>query len=124
MVRPGHVITVATPPDVESVQVTLPDSTVREVPATGGRLVLGDTYQMGPYSFQVYKDRAETYVVNLLDSQESNTAPSDEIVWGEQAVQGKPRALKENREIWSWFAMLALLVLMVEWYIYNRRVYV
>ena len=28
------------------------------------------------------------------------------------------------REMWKWFALAALLLLLLEWYIYNRRVYV
>ena len=30
----------------------------------------------------------------------------------------------QPREIWRWFTLLALIVLLIEWYIYNRRVYV
>ena len=29
-----------------------------------------------------------------------------------------------RREIWPWIVGLAILVLLVEWYIYNQRVYI
>ena len=38
-------------------------------------------------------------------------------------ISGKVATARVRREAWKWLAILALLVLLVEWYIYNRRVY-
>ena len=32
-------------------------------------------------------------------------------------------AIKENREFWTWLVTAGLILLMIEWYVYNRRVY-
>ena len=124
MVRPGKVISFAVSPDTAEVQVTVPGGRTANVSAENGRITYSDTFACGPYSFQVREDKAETYVANLLDSRESNTAPSPTVRWHKSEVVGTTRALKENREIWPWFLLGALAVLMIEWYIYNRRVYV
>ena len=37
-------------------------------------------------------------------------------------ASGKDRS--QPYELWKWFVLAAFLVLLAEWYIYNRRVYV
>jgi len=122
-VKAGRPITFAAPHGVSEVQVTYPDGTAAAAAVEAGRVTIADTYACGPYAFQLGPDRRKTYVVNLLDSRESNLAPRQEIQWQTGAVTGTTRALKENREIWPWLAVAALGLLMVEWYVYNRRAY-
>ena len=55
---------------------------------------------------------------------ESNTEPKDTLPWKESTVQGQRRAIKENRELWPWLVFAGLLILMLEWYIFNKRVYI
>ena len=43
-------------------------------------------------------------------------------IGAERQVSGSERS--QPREIWKWFALAALLLLLLEWYIYNRRIYV
>ena len=43
---------------------------------------------------------------------------------GYNPVKGDKAAPKVQKDMWRWIALLALGVLLVEWYIYNRRVYV
>ena len=38
-------------------------------------------------------------------------------------ISGTRAVARTRREAWKWLVMLALIVLLVEWYIYNRRVY-
>jgi len=123
-VRPGTAITFAAPPGTARARVTCPDGHTEPVAVQSGRITFGETYACGPYVFDFEEGGQKTYVVNLLDSRESNIAPRDTVPWRKATVAGAARALKENREIWFWFALAALAVLMAEWYIYNRRVYV
>jgi hypothetical protein len=59
----------------------------------------------------------------LLDSDESNLSPRESIQIGQQTVAtGETR--KQSRELWKWAVGLGLLFLLLEWYIYNKRVYV
>ena len=124
MVRPGKVISFPAPPDATEIQVTAPSGRTEAAPVETGAVTYSDTFVCGPYSFQVYADKAETYAVNLLDARESNTEPAESVLWGARQAVARARALKENREIWPWFLLAALAVLMLEWYVYNRRVYI
>jgi len=123
-VRPGKAISFDAPPGVESVEVTYPDGSRSPFAVQSGRVTFGDTRAPGPYVFKTGDEQTRTFVVNLTDPRESDIAPVDEIAWGEVTVSGKGKALKENREFWYWPLLAAFSLLLLEWYIYNRRMYV
>jgi hypothetical protein len=122
--RPGSIISFAAPAGVEAARVTPPGGVSQRVAAQSGRITFADTYACGPYVFDLGENRRQTYVVNLLDAAESNIAPRETLKWEKTTVTAAAKALKENREFWFWPALAALAFLMLEWYIYNRRVYV
>lgn len=82
--------------------------------------------QVGVYEVRD-NDRNKTvfrFAVNLFDSQESNILPRPEIQLTKGTrVQAEPAAEPARRETWKYLLLLALIVLLIEWYIYNRRVY-
>jgi hypothetical protein len=61
------------------------------------------------------------FAVNLLDANESNIEPRDEIrIGNERITAGQDRP--QPRDLWKIILLLAVVLLMVEWYIYNKRV--
>ncbi len=78
------------------------------------------------------------FAVNLFDFRESDLAPrglvpegaptstaeSYKIKIGYTPVTGTQKPAKVQKDIWWYFALLVLGVLLVEWYVYNRRVYI
>jgi len=122
-VRPGESIHFAVPAGVDQVRVTAPGGSA-VAPVRSGRVAFGDTTRCGPYVFDIDKQRQVTYVVNLADARESDLAPLETITWSKREVTATAKALKENREFWLWPALLALGLVMLEWYVYNRRVYI
>jgi hypothetical protein len=63
------------------------------------------------------------FAVNLLDSSESDLVPRPAIDIGDaQVAPGEVHS--RPRDIWQWIALAALLLLLLEWYVYNRRVYI
>lgn len=83
----------------------------------------GETDHVGVY--QVWWNSAwqRSFAVNLLDSDESHIEPRANIQIGEERVAaGQERG--QPREMWKWVVLAALFVLLAEWYIYNRRVYI
>ena len=67
--------------------------------------------------------RARSFAVNLLDAEESNIEPRPIITIGSDRIEaGKEHG--QPREMWKWFAVVALALLMLEWYVYNRRIYI
>ena len=82
----------------------------------------GATDRVGIYQVKG-NDLDRSFAVNLLDSAESRIEPNPAVQIGsEKVVTGEERS--QPREIWKWFALIALIVLLAEWYIYNRRIYI
>ena len=63
-------------------------------------------------------------VVNLLDPDESDIRPNDEFAIGVGLIETTTEIKPMNRPIWPWLAWGALAVVLLEWYVYNRRTYV
>ena len=66
--------------------------------------------------------RAGPTFARHLSADQAGHRSGEEQVGAERQVSGKERS--QPREIWKWFALAALLMLLLEWYIYNRRIYV
>jgi hypothetical protein len=59
----------------------------------------------------------------MLDADESNIEPRSTVYIGPDAVMaGRERS--QPRETWKWLVLAALTFLLLEWYVYNKRVYV
>jgi hypothetical protein len=83
----------------------------------------GKTDRLGVYGVQWQSQDQRNFTVNLLDPVESNVEPRDQIRIGEVEIKaGDKRG--QPRDIWKWLALTALGLLALEWYIYNRRVYI
>jgi Ca-activated chloride channel family protein len=119
--RAGDVVPIAAPQDVTTVAVTDPEGRRAVLRAEGGTALYDATERRGVYRAEVGGER-RAFAVNLLSSAESDTRPSDRIALGRHTVAAGGGATRTTREIWRWGALLALLLLAIEWYIYHRRV--
>ncbi|MCI0680761.1 MAG: VWA domain-containing protein [Gemmataceae bacterium] len=80
-----------------------------------------DTDKIGVYKVERDDGATRWFTVNLLDSGESNIQPRDEIAIGsERVAAGEERP--QPRDLWKWILVAAVLLLLVEWQVYNRRV--
>lgn len=115
---------------VPEVRITRPDGDVVKM-ERGARadFVVSATDQLGVYAVRWEstgadgKASAQTrrFAVNLFDATESDLAPTLEVRIGEQSIAaGEPR--KQPRDLWKWPILAGLFVLMLEWWVYNRRV--
>jgi hypothetical protein len=90
-----------------------------------GSFVFTQTDELGVY--QVYEDEGsqvrQQFAVNLFDSRESDLTPAEKLNIGYEEVQAARGTLPQRRELWRWLVLVALAVLFLEWYVYNRRVY-
>ena len=82
----------------------------------------GATDKVGVYQAK-WDGGQRSFAVNLLDPEESNIEPRPSIQIGNERLTAGQQSTPP-REMWKWFALAALLLLLLEWYIYNRRVYV
>ncbi len=125
-VLPGRPVTIRLPRYVERVTVVAPNGQRIPLVRQGNNaFVFTDTSQLGVY--RVFeKDRPEPtqrFAVNLFDPRESDIRPQSDVQLGHETVRGTARLQPIRRELWKWLALCGLAVLMLEWYIYNRRVY-
>lgn len=123
--RVGEVLRIPVPPGTRSTTVKTPDGRGVTVAAdASGVARFGDTTRVGLYQAQPAAEGRERYAVNLEDAGESDIAPRTDLRVGTQRVAvGKP-VETGMPEVWRWFVAAALLIALLEWYIYNRRVFV
>ncbi len=84
---------------------------------------LTETSEAGMYEIDFDKSPDRALPVNLLSMDESKIAPQDEINIGGREIVGTGEVIKTNQEVWHWFALAALLIMLVEWLIYCKRTF-
>lgn len=123
-VQPGEPMVLRPEAGVTTLVVTAPDGTKAEL-KRGLRpdFVYGSTDRIGVYTYHTAQNDAvaRNFAVNLLDPNESDVAPLDEIRLGSARIaQGHDRS--QPREIWKWILLIAAALLAVEWMLYSRRI--
>ena len=123
-VQPGEPIVLRPEAGVQWLEVTPPrgkTETLKRGPRP--EFTYGNTEELGVYRVLRDDKLERRFAVNLLDSYESNIEPRTAIQVGtERVAAGQER--RQPREMWKWILLSALIVLLVEWYIYNRRIYI
>jgi hypothetical protein len=66
----------------------------------------------------------QLFAVNLLDRLESDIVVRDELSLGYEEIKGTITVEPARKDFWTWLILIALLVISIEWYIYNRRVFI
>ena len=112
--------------EVGRVTVHTPDGEVQELQAQESRSVFMDTTQVGIYTVFVDGEPLGKFAANLLNPEESDLSPyqlADELDTGVGTEQVQSTLSESNREIWGYAAIFALLLLILEWWVYhqNRR---
>lgn len=123
-IRPGQPKTIW--PDVTLKEIKVHDpkdhvETLQRGPRTD--FLYGKTDLLGVYMVSWNGAPQRSFAVNLLDEQESNLEPRSQFKIGEDVISAGEMS-NQPVSLWKWVALAALVVLMVEWFIYNRRVYV
>jgi hypothetical protein len=123
-VQPGQLKALRPDIDVRTLEVTDP-SGKREILQRGTRpeFLYGKTEHLGVYQVQIEGGPPRSFAVNLLDSDESNLEPRPQFQIGGSVI--KPgQEHSQPRELWKWVALGALLLVLLEWVIYNRRIFI
>ncbi len=122
--NPGEPISVPLQPDANRVTLTRPDGSSVDLPFGGSQAVYADTDASGVYSVQQFGSNGALgqptlYSVNLFDEQESNIKPQPTLSIAGQPASAASGATSE-REFWPLIITVALLLAIVEWWIYFR----
>ncbi len=125
-VKPGQPMALRSEAPVDELSVRTPDGGTFSAPrGPGGTFHFSQTGELGPYEVREGSKLVERFTVNLFDPPESDIALAKEqsIQIGHVTVEGHGYQ-PMRQETWKWLVLAGLAVLILEWYIYNRRVYV
>jgi hypothetical protein len=112
------------PGSAKTLKITRPDGSSKTYDR-GNRpdFVYSDTGLLGVYTAE-WDDQVHRFAVNLFptaDHDEGDLAPVKEVTIGAQTiVAGEAR--KQPRDLWKYVVLAGLIVVLVEWWIYNKRV--
>jgi hypothetical protein len=122
LVRAGDPFRLSLPQPVNSAEITLPNGTTKplKVDTNANEFVFGDTFHEGVYKLKTGTNET-SFCVALLDPDESNIKPKDELQFGKFARVSATTVHRANMELWRTIAALALAVLLFEWWYYHRR---
>jgi len=122
LVKAGDAFRLGLAQPEKSAQITLPGGTTKtlELDPKANEFVFGDTYKQGAYKLRIGTNEM-SFCVDLLDADESNIKPRDELQLGKYTKVAATTLQRTNMELWRTIAAVGLLVLMVEWWYYHRR---
>jgi Ca-activated chloride channel family protein len=121
---PGQTLTIQPVPDATTIRVIRPDGAITTFNVDQPLVVYADTPMSGIYTVDVYKGsdlaQEEFFAVNLFDPNESDIATRTPTIGG-GAVTAAAQQEIGQQEFWPWIALVALVVLVFEWFVYHRR---
>lgn len=136
VLQPGGVLSDRLPAGATSVVIQSPDGTRSNLePASDGRIVFGPIRQRGTYSITwsgttTNADITQgsrgvrTYAVSLLSPDESNIPAISELQLAATTVSATDTGtVRAAQRLWPYLLLLAMLILLFEWWVYNRKVY-
>jgi hypothetical protein len=124
-VAPGEPVTLPIPPRVETVKIIRPDGVEDSVPTGKYQTIYyAQTRTVGTYRLEPGLPGDNVFAVNLFNTTESNVAPAPTVTIG--ADGGKPQVagIQVSKPAWPYVLLALLALLILEWIIYNQRVFV
>jgi len=128
----GGVAELRFPPGTVSAEVTEPSGATRtlEIHSGDDALRVAGLGEAGFYQVELHDAdgallRATEFAVNLSSQSESQIAPVEELRLGDERdpIAAQASAEPPQRDLWKWATLVALALIMLEWWVYNRRVY-
>jgi hypothetical protein len=124
-IGPGEPATLPAPPDTTTLRVVRPDGEADRVLTTRARtLHYARTRHVGPYRVEPGIPGYDLFAVNLFDPVESRVEPADRLTIGADAVAAGAGRIEVSKPAWPFVLLAVLVLLLLEWVVYNRRVFV
>ena len=123
-VRVGGAVPIAPGPGTTVVSVEKPSGDNWRADVGEEDIIFAETDALGVYNVTLRDDggnrEAGSFAVNLFAPSESNIRPAENIRVGFETVEEAQEGNIGQRELWYWLAVLAFVVLIVEWWVYHR----
>ncbi len=121
----GDTLSVQFQGGIDAGRVRLPDGGVVDLTGESASRIFAATASPGLYTLELSDDgtlsQSVPFAVNLFDVNESRIAPQISVQLGGQTISQAAEEELGQQEYWSWLALAALLMLLIEWYAYHRR---
>lgn len=123
--RPGEPVTIPVPADIDEVTIRRPDGSTDEVAAPSRQTVqYARTRTVGVYEVSPAVPGREDFAVNLFNPTESRIEPAPTLTLGGGRVTTEAASIQVNEPAWPYVLIALLVVLVLEWIVYNKRVFV
>lgn len=123
-VPPGGTARITAETAAQRATIRTPGGASIDVARRGNVFEFAGTDKLGVYEVSAGGRVIDRFAVNLFDSAESAIRPRTEpLKIGHVEVAAQPAQEVVRHEAWKFLVLAALAVLLFEWYIYNRRVY-
>jgi hypothetical protein len=124
-ILPGEPATLPVPPKQGEVKVHRPDGVVDRIPVGEQQTIhYARTRQVGTYRIDPGVPGDDVFAVNLFNAVESHVQPEQRLTIAADVVEGQAGAVEVNKPAWQYLLLAVLLLLFLEWIVYNRRVFV
>lgn len=125
LIYPGQTISIPVPAGAREADIRRPDGGDEKFETLGRDiLTYAKTDRVGVYraTFDDPNRIEESFAANIADSNESNIVPVGRFTIGAAEIATVEGETEVNEPLWPWAVAAALAILMIEWWIYNRRV--
>jgi hypothetical protein len=126
-IRTGELIAVKTLSQCDEITVRSPEGDLKTLaPQPNRQFVYNDAQTVGIYEVTAVGNQNvdQLIAVNLTDANESNLVVRDDLELGYTDLERVATQVKKRKEFWPFLLLTALMLLMTEWVIYNRRVFI
>lgn len=123
--RPGDPVSLPIRGDTDTATVARPDNEIDSAPTGSYQSIhYARTRKVGIYRVTPGVQGRDVFAINLFSESESDVAPVKEITLGATSVEAEAGTVAINKPAWMYFLLGVLLFLLLEWVIYNQRVFV
>jgi hypothetical protein len=124
-VAPGEPVSLPVPRQVEAVDVLRPDGQRdRVVVGSHQSIHYTSTQRVGLYRLEPPLYEQDAFAVNLMDPVEGMVYPADAVLLGMEQIEAQAGNVEVNQPAWHYFLLALQVFLLLEWVVYNKRVFV
>jgi len=124
-VSPGEPVTLPIPKKVTDVKILRPDGVEDQVPSAGYQTIhYARTRQVGTYRVEPGVPGDDVFAVNLFNTVEGRVEPAPRLTIGADSVETQAGSIEVNQPFWPYLLLAVLALLLVEWVVYNHRIFI
>lgn len=118
--HPGETLLIRPAGGDGSIAIDDPTGQRFQAPATEAGVLFTNSNRLGLYTVVSAQRVVGQFAVNLFDAGESTIAPAAQLTIGQASLAATTADETGQLELWPWLAAAALIVLLIEWYVFHR----